>query len=306
MRYIPKIAVAVILFDVAAAIGADVEPTYSGPQAGEKITGFQMRLVFDDDAGKVIDPVAEAMGRPILLVFVHQANRPTLGLVRALMQYASRRANDGLESAVIWLLDDATAGEEFLNRARHALPKDARIGISIDGAEGPGAYGLNRKVALTILIAKTDRIAANFALVQPSVQADAPRIFAALVKLIGGTPPTLEELGVTAPRADAVRKTTEQEPPADPKLRDLFRPFLKKDATKEDVDTAAAAIEAYAKDKPDVRRQIGRIARTIADSGKIKEYGTEQAQNHLLRWAMAVKPAPKTTDSKTEKSDKKP
>ena len=50
--------------------------------------------------------------------------------------------------------------------------------ISLDGIEGPGNYGLNRKVTLTLLVAKGTKVVANFAIVQPN-ETDAPKVGAA-------------------------------------------------------------------------------------------------------------------------------
>ena len=55
------------------------------------------------------------------------------------------------------------------------------MGVSVDGAEGPGAWGLNREVAMTVVVGKDGKATANFALVQPSVQSDGPKIFAAML-----------------------------------------------------------------------------------------------------------------------------
>ena len=75
------------------------------------------------------------------------------------------------------------------------MPGGVPVGISTDGQEGPGAYGLNRKVQMTILVGKDDKVTANFALVQPSAAADGPRIAQAIVDALGGGKgPTAEEL----------------------------------------------------------------------------------------------------------------
>jgi hypothetical protein len=171
-----------------------VDPVFSGPQIGEPLTPFMARGVYDADAGKAIDLIARANGKPVFLVFVHESNRPSIMVTRVLMNYAARRAKDGLVAGAVWLADDAASTEQFLKRARHALPGGVPIGISVDGKEGPGAYGLNRKVTLTVLVGKENKVTANFALVQPSVQADVPKILAQVVKLIGGKVPPLEEL----------------------------------------------------------------------------------------------------------------
>ncbi len=185
----------------SGAAGHALEAVFSGPQVGEKLPLFTMRGVFDSEAGKSIDLVSQAAGKPVLLVFVHETNRPSVALTRTVMTYAARRVGDGLVSGVVWLTDDPTATEQLLKRARHALPKGVPIGISMDGKEGPGAYGLNRNVTLTVLVARNNQVTANFALVQPSVQADAPKILAEIVKLIGGKAPTLREL---EPRSERV------------------------------------------------------------------------------------------------------
>jgi hypothetical protein len=71
----------------------------------------------------------------------------------------------------------------------------SRVGLSLDGAEGPGNYGLNKECLMTIVAAKGGKVAANFALVQPGI-ADAPRVIAALAKACGDeAPPSVEQLG---------------------------------------------------------------------------------------------------------------
>src|SRR5687768_14114923 len=140
---------------------------FSGPQVGEKLPPFKVRGAFDADAGKELDFVKQADGKPIVLVFVHDANRPSIGMTRALTSYTVSRAKDGLVTGVVWLDDDSTEAENMLKRIRHALTAGAPTGISLDGKEGPGSYGLNRNVTLTILVGKDSEVSANFALVQP-------------------------------------------------------------------------------------------------------------------------------------------
>lgn len=77
--------------------------------------------------------------------------------------------------------------------AKKSLGFKGTVGVSPDGLEGPGKYGLNSKVELTILMAKEGKVTANFALVQPSVN-DTPAVAEAIVKQVGGKAPTLKEL----------------------------------------------------------------------------------------------------------------
>lgn len=256
------------------------EKIFSGPQPGEKLAAFQVRGVFDADAGKELDFVTQAAGKPLVLIFVHDVNRPSIGLTRALTSYTVGRSKDGLSTGVVWLDDDPTEAENTLKRIRHALTPGASTGISLDGQEGPGSYGLNRNVTLTILIGKDQRVTANFALVQPSLQADLPKILEAVVQVAGGRVPKLEEI---AGVGEMMKRpaTTEQ----DPNLRRLLQPVIHKTAQPEQVDKAAKAVEDYAMKNDVARKEIGRIATTIVNSGKLSDYGTPRAQEYLRKWA---------------------
>jgi len=267
---------------LAMVVGPSVaqDKVFSGPQVGEKLKPFKVRGVFDDDAGKDLDFVTKAGGKPTVLVFVHDANRPSIGLTRVLMSYAMTRAKDGLASGTVWLTDDATEAEATLKRMRHALAKDAPIGISPDGKEGPGAYGLNRNVTLTILVAKDSKVTANFALVQPSIQADLPKILKEIVAVAGGDVPKLEDL----PELKEMMKTRPTKE-VDPKIPMLMRAVIQLKASREDVDKAAAEVEKYVKDNEAARKEVGRISKTVVEGGKLENYGTATAQEYLKKWA---------------------
>lgn len=265
---------------------------FSGPQAGEKLPAFEFRAIVPGPAevkkGENCDPVTKADGGPIALVFVHEFTRPSIGLTRTVMQYAGTLAEKGLTGGVVYLHDDPTEAESQLNRAVQALPKNVTIGISNDGKEGPGSYGLNRNVALTVLIAKDNKVLANFALVQPSVQADSLKIATEIAKAVGADPPTAEQLNAGQDRAGqgrAAQRMRAGGQQQDPALRDYLAPVIQKDATPEQVDAAVAKLEAYVKEKPEVKKQVGDIARRIIDAGVLQNYGTASAQAYLKTWA---------------------
>jgi len=271
------------------------EGIFSGPQAGERLTSFRVRGVLGDSGGKELDFVKMASGKPLVLVFVHDVNRPSIGMTRILTGYTVSRAKDGLTTGVVLLDDDATEAENTLKRISHALTAGAPTGVSLDGREGPGSYGLNRNVTLTILVAKEGKVTANFALVQPSVQADLPKILKAIVAVAGGTVPKLEEL--TGMRE--MRQADGNEP--DARLRALIRPVIQLGAKPEAVDKAATAVEEYVKKNEAAAREVGRISTTIVDSGKLTNYGTERAQEYLRKWAKeygAVKDKPVPGETK--------
>lgn len=270
-------ALALIAWSVAGPSFAQ-EPVFSGPQVGEPLTPLPVRGVFDDAAGQQFDFVADAAGKPLLLVFVHDVNRLSISMTRILTGYAHTRAPDGLVTGVVWLADDPTEAENALRRIRHALTPGVPVGIAVDGREGPGSYGLNRNVMLTILVGKDNVVTANYALVQPSLQVDLPKILASLVAMVGGEVPTLDKLpGMPA----AMQRTAD----AGADLRPLLRPLIQRDATPEQVDRAAQAIEAHLQQHPRDQAEIGRIVHTIIDAGKLANYGTPRAQEHLRKWA---------------------
>lgn len=190
------LAAAVSLALAAASFAQDDKPAeFSGPQVGEKLTPFTTKAILGEQAGQDIDLVKSAAAGPVVIVFVHEVNRPTVGLARLLGLYAASKKADGLTSGIVFLTADATKTQEWMKVAKGALPSGLPVGISPDGQEGPGAYGLNRKVQMTVLVGKGDKVTANFALVQPSLQADGPKIAQAIVDALGGGPgPTAEEL----------------------------------------------------------------------------------------------------------------
>ena len=177
----------------SAPMARGEDPVFSGPQPGEKLTPLKLSGVYDDAAGKEFDAVADADGKPTLLVFVHKLTRPGLGLARGLTNYAQTLKDPPSYSAIVWLNDDKAEAEAYLTRARPSLNLKVPVGISVDGGEGPGAYGLNRNVELTVLVAKDNNVLANFALIQPSMT-DGVKIAGEFAKALGKTPPTAEEL----------------------------------------------------------------------------------------------------------------
>jgi hypothetical protein len=290
--------VVLVLALAGAALAED--KVYSGPQPGEKLAPFKVRGILDLDAGKDLDFVTAAKGKPVVLVFVHDLNRQSVGMVRVLTTYTKTRAKDGLTTGVIWLSDDVSEAESTIKRIKHALTEGVPIGVSPDGREGPGTYGLNRKVQLTILVGNKDKVAANFALVQPSLQADLPKILDSVVKEVGGKAPKLEEIeGAMAGRKEPVRKEPAKGP--DENLRGLLRPVIRLDATPEDVDKAAKAVEEYVAKNPAAKADIRSIANRIIDAGKLTDYGTPKAQEYLKKWAKEYGPAKKDDETPRKK-----
>ena len=228
------------------------DAVFSGPQVGERLPPFKVRGFFGDDAGKDLDFITAAGGKPIVLVFIHECNRKSLLMTRTLTLYTAERAKDGLATGVVWLTEDVTEAEMLLKRWAHALAKDAPLGIYLDGKEGPGSYGLNRNVTLTILVGKEGRVTANFALVQPSTQADLPKILQEIAKAIGRPVVKAEHLIV----AEMVGYQVDG-------VREPLRQVLRETASVDDVQKAAAALEGFVQQNQHARQEVGRIPRRV-------------------------------------------
>lgn len=195
-----------VLFTIAMSLSLSLcttaadAPLFSGPQIGEKLPSFTAQGAYGESEGKPFDMIADADGAPVLLIFVHELTRPGFGLTRTISQFAASRSAKmekvgGLKVGVIFLTDDMTASQKRMKNIQQHFPKGVFYGISPDGKEGPGAYGLNRNVTLTILVGKDGKVTENLALVQPQLQADGPKILTALVAVTGGGDvPSIEQL----------------------------------------------------------------------------------------------------------------
>ena len=266
----------IMLFSQSSMLLAqdEVQQVFSGPQPGESMEAFDVQYAFGDAAGMTMQPLKEAGDKPTLLIFNHKLTRPAIGLTRVLTKFAEQHS-ESLYTNMIFLTDDVTATQQRLTAARRALPSKTHVTIAPQGIEGPGAYGLNRKVTLTIVFGDDQKVIFNSALIDPSVQADALKIITPIAKALKIKVPTLAELSAQ-PRMAASGEID---------ARALLGPVLNKEATEAEVNIAAKKIEAEFAKKPNVATQIGRIAQRIIDSGKLENYGTKRAQYYLFKWA---------------------
>jgi hypothetical protein len=224
-------------FGLPSAVAA-ADPTFSGPQPGEKTTGFKVIEIGGGTDGTERDPVHENAGAPTALVFVHAVERSLVPLLRVIEQYGVER-RERIKTEVIFLAADRRSGEERVRAVNGSLKLRARVGLSLDGAEGPGNFGLNKECMMTIVTAKDNVVTANFALVQPGI-ADAPKVIAALAKTCGDAePPSLEALIAMQPgnaRSRGGMTETAKRPPLDLEKLDV--------ASEEGLRNSVAALKA--------------------------------------------------------------
>jgi hypothetical protein len=250
---------------------------FSGPQPGEPLPDCRLKVVLGPNGGSDFQLLEQVGDQPNLVIFVHDVTRPAIGLVRTVATYAQKRAKDGLAVHLVFLTADPTETETWMNRARGALPSGISIAISPDGIEGPGAFGLNRKMQVTAIVAKDKKVTANFAIVQPSMQTDAQKIGNAIAKTLGDAAmPTQQELGIQSGKRPMR---------ADGKYERLMRPFIQKNLSDEDVLEQAAAIEKAAAKDPALKQRMFEVVNRIIQADKLSNYGTAKAQEFLTKWS---------------------
>ncbi len=206
-----------------------------------------------------------------------------------LTRYASDRKKDSdgkekLVARIIWLKDDKSKAREYLTRARKSLAATVPIGISVDGAEGPGAYGLNRNVTLTILVGVKGRVTANFALIQPN-DTDAPKILAEVAAVIDEKAPTREDLAKYGRSYGKAGDMRAQMARTDEKLRRLVNRLRPEDLTDEKAEEFIAEIEKYIGRDREKRRDLGIIARVVSARKDFASIGTAAARKKIEEWA---------------------
>ena len=290
-----SLVICLTLAQLVAAAADSKKPIYSGPQPGEKLPPLTVEIAYGRRQQTKVDFVKQAGRKPAMLVFVNGANRPAARLTRVLVNYAEMQSRDKLFAATVWLADDRSGAQQYLKRATSWWGNGLPVGISVDGPEGPGSYGLNRNVNVTVLVAEKGKVTANFALVQPS-ETDAAKILAEVVKLAGGTVPTKAEvifLSMPTRKPDNVRWTAA---PADPAYRRLICKLLAAE-DEQSADAAAKAVTAYVGDDADRRVQLKQIAKSLS-KGRTN-VGAIPAMKHLKRWRATADKAGKRPQKNT-------
>lgn len=241
---------------------------------------LKVTLAYGAKQGSEVDLVQAAAGRPTLLVLIHGANRPAARLTRILLNYAEMRSQKELYAAAVWLADDRSGAEQYLRQSVSWWGVGVPVGISVAGAEGPGSYGLNRNVNVTVLVGHKGRVAANFALVQPS-ETDAAKILAEVVKLAGGEVPTTGETMFLSSPTRKLPTAKWQVAPQDVRFRRLVCNLLAA-PDKTAAARAAAALEQYVGDDQGRQATLARVAMMLS-RGRTRITGSAAAP-YLREW----------------------
>ena len=181
---------------------------FSGPQPGEKLPSLKATGIRGGAKDVTFDFIAKADGRPHVLLLQDESGVGLRGLydVVGVVNKISKKSDKDLHISVVFLSDDPAA----LKQITQHVPENVLVGISPDGREGPGNYGLNHNVAQTIIIAKDGKVLHNFAFTQPMLYAD-PHVLGAIGEAIGIKPATIEKWLNEAPAEDKRMQGSKEE-----------------------------------------------------------------------------------------------
>ena len=180
---------------------------YSGPQPGEKLPSLTVTGIGGKIDGKTFDITAKADGKPLVL-FLQDTNAVGIkGLVKvsklllkidAFQKRHSEatgveKSNQGIQIGVVFLADDLDTLPDWAHKMlKNEIPSEVLTGISPEGREGPGSYGLNRNVAQTVIVAKDGKVLHNFAFREPMLYSDL-HVLGAVADAIGANASALEK-----------------------------------------------------------------------------------------------------------------
>ena len=139
------------------------KPVYSGPQPGEKVPALMAVNLRGEQAGQEFDPVALAGDKLHLMFFVSNSRTfgRFLGQLKKQLQAIEERSKQPWAMSVIVSTDDANNAEKSFTILDQRYPKDLVVALSNDGSAGPPAYGLDKNLTATVIVAKGGKVIHN-------------------------------------------------------------------------------------------------------------------------------------------------
>ncbi len=161
-------------------------PIFSGPQPGEALPPFEANDIRSGRNGQPFDPVAHSEGGPQIILFAEGevVSYRWLTNVTRIIAPILDKSEQGFSFTIVFLNDDLDQPFNVLRRMLDYYPESVQLCVSRDGRDGPGAYGLNRNVAWTFLLAKDGKVVRNFAFTEPVLSPD-PHVLGGIAELIG-------------------------------------------------------------------------------------------------------------------------
>ncbi len=152
------ILMAAFTLPIASLSAAEKGVLESGPSQGTASTPVMAYSPVGQRAGEEFDAVAAIGDGPGALLFIHEMTRNALPVIRAIDQAGQEFSLLGLHTATLLLSDDRTAAETKLKAVNGSLKLKNPIVLSLDGADGPGNYALNRKAVLTLIVLNAGKV----------------------------------------------------------------------------------------------------------------------------------------------------
>ncbi len=264
------------------------DEVFSGPQVGEALSDFPITQLRGEHSGDKQTIAADPKDQASVIFFWNELGRPGFGLLRTVVEYTKLKQQK-VSTSVVLLSDDAEA--KRFRGAINLLPPEVNVGVAADGKDGPGLYGLNRNVRMTVLVGKAGKVVGNFALVQPSAQVDGPKILETIATAIGEEPPDPSQFAANMRRMRTQRTTGQGE------LDGLLRQLLNRELAADKIKELASKIEDLADKNAEVKKDLGTRASRIVGSGRLRNYGGDRAQALIKKWAEAygnLKPVDET------------
>lgn len=170
-----------------------------------KVKGTQGKL-----AGVEFDPVELAEGMPHILIFQDESGVGLRGLLgfASVIEKANAKSEKDIHFTAVFVGDDPAVMEDLAKKVANYLPNFVQLTISPDGRAGPGAYGLDRTVGMTVLLARDGKVIHNFAFPQGMLYPD-PHVMGGVAELIGEERETLAAWVNTPPAERAAKQRCE-------------------------------------------------------------------------------------------------
>jgi hypothetical protein len=149
------LASCVVLIVTAASGLAQIE---SGPGTGKTLTPVTVYAPLGPRAGLEFDAAGAIGDGPGALLIVPELTRNIAPLIRGLDELTSKYRPLGLTAFTVLLAADRTAAERQIQASSKALRMTHPMVVSVDGAEGPGDWALNRRVTATLVLTNAGKV----------------------------------------------------------------------------------------------------------------------------------------------------
>ena len=147
---------------------------YSGPQAGEKLPTLDVVGVGGKLDEKDFDAAELSNETPILIALIDDSELggKTTYFLGQLSETIEQHASGKFRTIVIYVGDDPETIQKEVASVRKYLPKHLMVAYARSGRDGPGSYGLNRNVPVTMIVAHKRKVLHNFSFGQHVFQID--------------------------------------------------------------------------------------------------------------------------------------